>query len=67
MKEKATRKIDTDELKQSAIDLIYDAMTQKQVCADLGISKPALQAWVRDARLREQGLEPATNPDESRA
>ncbi len=42
-------------------------MTQKQVCADLGISKSALQAWVRDARLREHGLEPAHDPDESRA
>ncbi|WP_240688813.1 hypothetical protein [Brevibacterium sp. S22] len=34
-------------------------MTQKQVCADLGISKSALQAWVRDSRLREHGLEPS--------
>ena len=60
-------KIYTDEFKQSALDLINDGMTQKQVCADLGISKSALQAWVRDARLREQGLDPARDPDESRA
>ncbi|GAA1803528.1 MULTISPECIES: transposase [Brevibacterium] len=52
-------KIYTDEFKQSALDLINDGMTQKQVCADLGISKSALQAWVRDSRLREHGLEPA--------
>ena len=60
-------KIYTDEFKQSALDLVGDGMTQKQVCADLGISKSALQAWVRDARLREQGLDPARDPDESRA
>lgn len=30
-------KIYTDEFKQSALDLINDGMTQKQVYADLGI------------------------------
>ena len=49
------------------LELVGDGMTQKQVCADLGISKSALQAWVRDARLREHGLEPARDPEESRA
>ncbi|GGC51647.1 hypothetical protein GCM10010974_37120 [Brevibacterium sediminis] len=52
-------KIYTDEFKQSALELLGDGMTQKQVCADLGISKSALQAWVRDSRLREHGLEPS--------
>ncbi|GAA1369149.1 transposase [Brevibacterium luteolum] len=60
-------KIYTDEFKQSALDLVGDGMSQRQVCADLGISKSALQAWVRDSRLRDHGLEPATEPDESRA
>ena len=60
-------KIYTDEFKQSALDLVGDGMTQKQVCADLGISKSALQAWVRDSRLREHGLEPSRDPEESRA
>lgn len=46
-------KIYTDEFKQSALELLDDGMTQKQVCADLGISKSALQAWVRDSRLAE--------------
>lgn len=46
-------KIYTDEFKQSALELLGEGMTQKQVCADLGISKSALQAWVRDSRLRE--------------
>lgn len=55
------------EFKESALDLINDGMTQKQVCAELGISKSALQAWVRDARLREHGLEPSHDPEESRA
>lgn len=60
-------KIYTDEFKQSALDLVGDGMTQKQVCADLGISKSALLAWVRDSRLREHGLEPSRDPEESRA
>ncbi|WP_342039173.1 hypothetical protein [Brevibacterium ammoniilyticum] len=37
-------KIYSDEFNQSALDLINDGMTQKQVCADLGISKSAFQA-----------------------
>ncbi|WP_193072296.1 transposase [Brevibacterium sp. FME37] len=60
-------KIYTDEFKQSALELLDERMTQKQVCADLRISKAALQAWVRDSRLRDHGLEPARDPDESRA
>lgn len=36
-------KIYSDEFKQSALELINDEMTQKQVCA-VGISKSALQA-----------------------
>ena len=41
-------------------------MTQKQVCADLGVSKSALQAWVKGSRLRERGIEPSNDPEESR-
>ena len=59
-------KIYTDEFKQSALELLGEGMTQKQVCADLGISKSALQAWVRDC-LREHGLEPSRDVEESRA
>ena len=33
----------TDEFKQSALELLDDGMTQKQVCADLGISKSAVR------------------------
>ncbi|MCT2184765.1 transposase [Brevibacterium casei] len=60
-------KIYTNEFKQSALNLINDGLTQKQVYADLGVSKSALQSWVRDARLREHGLEPSHDPDQSRA
>lgn len=60
-------KIGSHEFKQTALDLINDGIPQKQVCADLGISKSGLQAWVRDARLREHGPEPSYNPEESRA
>ncbi len=60
-------KIYTDEFKQSALELLSEGMTRKQVCANLGISESALQAWVRDSPLPEHGLEPASDPDESRA
>ena len=60
-------KIYTDEYKQSAIELINDGLTHKQVCADIGVSECALQAWVRDSRLRAHGLEPSKDHDESPA
>lgn len=60
-------KIYTEEFKQTALDLIAGGMTQAQVCADLGVSKSALQAWVKQSRLREHGMEPARDPDEGRA
>lgn len=44
-------KIYTDEFKQSALKLLGEGMTQKQGSAELGISKSALQTWVRDTRL----------------
>ncbi|MDR8018714.1 transposase [Nesterenkonia aerolata] len=56
----------TEEFKQTALDLIAGGMTQKQVCADLGVSKSALQAWVKGSRLRERGIEPSNDPEESR-
>lgn len=58
-------KIYTGEFKQSALELLGEGMTQKQVCADLGISKSALQAWVRDSRLCEHGFEPSCDVEES--
>lgn len=60
-------KIYTDEYKQSAIELINDGLTHKQVCADIGVSESALQAWVRNSRLRAHGLEPSKDHDESPA
>ena len=33
---------------------------------DLGISKSALQAWVRDARFKSYGMTPSKDPDEQR-
>ena len=52
-------KIYTEEFKASALDLLEQGMTQKQVCADLGVSKSALQAWVNQSRLHQHGFEPA--------
>jgi transposase len=54
-------KIYTEEFKQTALDLLAGGMTQKQVCQDLGVSKSALQSWVRLSRLQEHGIEPATD------
>lgn len=34
-------------------------MTQVQVCKELGMSKSALQSWVNETRLDQQGFEPA--------
>lgn len=56
----------TDEFKKTAVELVESGLPQKQVCADLGISKSALQAWVRDAQLEERGIEPAVDAEERR-
>jgi transposase len=49
----------SEEFKASALELPGQGMTQKQVCQDLGMSKSALQAWVKEARLHQHGFEPA--------
>lgn len=52
------------EFKRDAVALVLtQGMSQKQVCADMGISKSALQAWVREAQLRGRGIEPARAGD----
>ena len=56
----------TDEFKRDAVALVDSGIAQKQVCKDLGISKSALQAWVRDARFEAHGMTPSTDPDEQR-
>ena len=54
----------SSEFKRDAVALVLtQGMSQKQVCADLGISKSALQVWVRDAQLRGRGIEPAPAGD----
>lgn len=57
-------KIYSEEFKASALELLASGMTQKEVCADLGVSKSALQGWVRSARLAERGFEPAAEQGE---
>lgn len=56
-------KIYTNELKRAALDLINAGMTQKQVWANLGISKSAIQICLHDSWLSDRGLEPAKHPD----
>lgn len=54
----------SSEFKRDAVALVLtQGMSQKQVCADLGISKSALQAWVRGAHLRDRGIEPGPSGD----
>lgn len=36
------------------------------VCKDLGISKTAMQVWVRDDRFRSHEMTPTADPDERR-
>lgn len=56
----------TDEFKRDAVALVESGIAQKVVCKDLGISKTALQTWVRDAKFQSHGLTPSADPDERR-
>lgn len=59
-------KIYTDEFKRDAVAMVAAGASQKTVCKDLGISKTALQSWVRDDRFRARGMTPSTDPEERR-
>lgn len=56
----------SDEFKRDAVALVESGIAQNQVVRDLGISKTALQSWVRDARFKSHGLTPPKDPDERR-
>ena len=54
----------SDEFKRDAVALVLtEGMSQRQVCADLGISKSSLQVWVREAELGQRGIAPAPSGD----
>lgn len=55
-------KIDNEQFKADAVALVESGMTQRQVCADLGISRSSLQKWVTDARLQTHGMTPSSDP-----
>lgn len=57
-------RIFTEEFKKDAVALVESGISQKQVAADLGVSKTALQTWVRDARYPSHGMTPASDADE---
>jgi transposase len=57
----------TDEFKQDAVGLVESWIAQKQVCADLGVSKSALQAWVAKAQYAKHGLSASSDPETTRA
>ena len=59
-------KIYTEQFKRDAVAMVAQGVSQKKVCRDLGISKTALQTWVRDDRFRAHGFTPTTDPDERR-
>ncbi len=56
----------TDEFKRDAVALVESGIAQKTVCKDLGISKSALQVWVRDAKFQSHGMAASRDPDERR-
>jgi len=56
----------SDEFKRDAVALVESGITQNQVVRDLGISKTALQSWVRDSRFQSHGLTPPKDPEERR-
>jgi len=52
------------EFKADAVALVLtQGMSQRQVCADMGISKSALQAWVRNVELASRGIVPVAPGD----
>ncbi|UQN15588.1 IS3 family transposase [Gulosibacter sp. ACHW.36C] len=59
-------KIYSDEFKRDAVAMVAAGSSQRQVCRDLGISKTALQTWIRDDRFRSHGMTPTTDLDERR-
>lgn len=56
----------SEEFKRDAVALVESGIAQKTVCRDLGISRTALQSWVRDARFKAHGMAPSKDPDEQR-
>lgn len=54
----------SSEFKRDAVAVVLTrGMSQKQVCVDLGISKSALQVWVRQSQLQDRGVQPAPAGD----
>lgn len=57
-------RIYSDEFKRDAVALVNSGLLQKRVCRDLGVSKSALQTWVKDDRFRALGFTPTTDVEE---
>ena len=55
----------SDEFKRDAVALVESGVARKQVARDLGVTRSAIQAWVRDAEFSPVGS-PPTDPDERR-
>ena len=46
----------SEEFKADAVGMVHRGVPQRQVCADLGVSKSALSKWVHQADLVGRGL-----------
>lgn len=46
----------SDDFKKDAVLMLESGMTQRQVCEGLGISRAALQSWLRADRLARRGI-----------
>ena len=56
----------SDEFMRDAVALVESGIAQNQGVRDLGVSKSALQSWVRDSRFQSYGMTPSTDSDERR-
>lgn len=54
----------SDEFKRDAVALVESGVTQKQVCADLGVSRSTLYKWIQDSRMLDAGMTPTNDPEE---
>lgn len=56
----------SEKFKRDAVALVESGVSRRQVCLDLGVSKPALVAWVRNAQLAALGFEPPAGAEDRR-
>ena len=55
-------KLYNDQFKADAVVLVESGISRWQVCADLGISRSRLLKWITQARLKDHGMSPSSDP-----